>query len=145
MEWLLRQFGRTGVRLPEEGPQRTALRAILAGGLLLLLLAVIARSCSAPVATFQMERYVKLGPRQGAATLERELLAMHGPGTSLGGLLSRVTRMGFRCEFGLPEEPNACRFRALRGDGQIATISVEIRHDGTLVEAVAVRMDLGPR
>ena len=145
MQWLLRQFGRTGVRLPEEGPQRTALRAIVAGGLLLLLLAVIARACSAPVAPFQMERYVKLGPRQGAATLERELLGAHGAGASLGGLLSQVTRMGFRCDVGLPEDANICRFRAHRADGQIATIRVDIRHDGALVQALSVRMELDPR
>ena len=136
---------RARLRLPEDGPQRTALRAIVAGGLLVLLLAVVAQSCATPIAPFQMERYVKLGPRQGPITLQRELLAVHGAPAPLGGLVSQLGRMGFNCPGTLPEETMLCRFRARRQDGQVATFLVEIRHDGAVVQDIAARMELGAR
>jgi hypothetical protein len=133
------------LRLPEDGPQRTALRAIIAAGLLVLLLAVVAQSCTPPTVTFQMERYVKLGPRQGPITLRQDMLAAHGPTPALGGVVSQLGRMGFICPGTLPEEPTTCRFRARRPDGKVATFLVDLRHDGAEVQEMTVRMELGAR
>ena len=133
------------LRLPDDGPQRTALRAILAASLLILLLAVVAHGCTTPTVPFQMERYVKLGPRQGPVSLRQDLLAAHGATPALGGVVSQLSRMGFTCPGTLPEEPMLCRFRARRPDGQVATMLVEIRHDGQVAQALATRMELGLR
>jgi hypothetical protein len=132
-------------RAEADKPPRTLLRAAIAGGILLLLIAVVAQTCSAPVAPFQMERYVKLGPRQGPQTLERELLATHAPGSSLANLLNQLSLMGFTCPGVAGDTPVECRFRARRSDGMIATITVTIRNDGRSVAALAAAMELGNR
>jgi len=132
-------------RLPEDGPQRTALHAIIAAGLLVLLLSIVAQSCTTQVAPFQMERYVKLGTRQGPITLQQDLVAAHGAPAPLGGVVSQLGRMGFACPGTLEGEPMLCRFRARRQDGQVATFLVEIRHDGEAVHSIAARVELGLR
>ncbi len=132
-------------RLPEDGPQRTALRAVIAAVLLVLLLSIVAQGCTTQVAPFQMERYVRLGARQGPIALQQDLVAAHGAAAPLGGVISELGRMGFACPGTLPGAPMTCRFRARRQDGQVATFLVEIRHDGEAVHSIAVRMELGLR
>lgn len=133
------------LRLPQDGIQGTALRAIVAAGVLVLLLAFAAQSCTAPIAPFQMERYVKLGPRQGPISLRQDLLAVQGETPALGGVVSQLSRMGFTCPGTLPDEPTLCRFRARRPDGQVATFLVEISHDGQTAMSITARMELGSR
>jgi hypothetical protein len=75
------RFRLPSFRIPREGPQRTALNAILAATVLLLLLFIGAQSCSERYAIeTEMQRYMKLGPRGGGAALERDLLRDHPGG-----------------------------------------------------------------
>lgn len=132
--------------LPDSAPQRIAIKAILAGTVLVIILAVVAQSCTTRTVPFQVERYVRLGERVGPQTLRRELLEAHPPGSPLGGVLSQITRMGFMCPGIDPGAALECRFRARRPlDGQIATISVLVTHDGARVAAVEASMRLDPR
>jgi hypothetical protein len=129
-------------RLPLD--QRTALRAVVAAGLLVALVALTARSCAPQWSSRTgMERYIRMGPRGGAAELERALSAAFPPGSDVGQLFARLERMGFDC--GPAVDPNrrgACRYRAGREDGRIVTAQVEVAHDGIRVGAIAVRMAL---
>ncbi len=122
--------------------QRTALNAVLAGGLLVLLVALLAHACSGRWTTeAAMERYVKLGPRAGAAELERDLLRDHPPGSDLGALFARLSRLGFDCRIAVdPEAAGECRFRSPHGERRLATISVAVRQEEMRVGTVAVRM-----
>ncbi|NKE45941.1 hypothetical protein HB662_14210 [Roseomonas frigidaquae] len=94
-------------------------------------------------APFEMTPYIKAGPRVGAQQLERDLLAAHAPGSSLGPLYAQLQRMGFTCggqtEAGAVE---TCRFRARRGDDQVLTATAELRHDGLEVQGIAIGMAL---
>lgn len=97
------------------------------------------------VAPFEMARYIKAGPRAGAQQLERDLLAAHGAGSSVGPLYARLQRMGFACRgVAVPGAMETCRFRARRSDNQVLTALVELGHDGLVVRAIAVRMGLAP-
>jgi hypothetical protein len=134
------------VVLPDAAPQRVAVKAILAGTVLVIILAVVAQGCTTRTVPFRVERYVQLGERVGPQTLRRELLEAHPPGSPLGGVLSQVTRMGFLCPGIDPGAALECRFRARRPlDGQIATLTVLVAHDGARVEGVEAAMRLDPR
>lgn len=127
-----------------EPAPRTARNALIAAALLLGVLVVGARIFAGGwTAPFEMAPYIKAGPRIGAQHLERDLLAAHGPGNSLGPLLAQMQRMGFAC--GGQPAPGAaetCRFRARRGDDQVLTATAELRHDGLVVQAITIRMNL---
>jgi hypothetical protein len=136
------RFRFPSLRIPREGPQRTALNAILAASALLLLVFVTAQSCSERYAIeTEMQRYMKLGPRGGATALERDLLRDHPVGESIGPLFGRLARLGFDCGTAVdPTEGGECRFRAPAPDRRLSTTTVELTHDGVRLEALSVRM-----
>lgn len=140
-------FSRTvEIRLPEEGSQRIALRAIIMGALLIGIVTLLAHGCSDNwTSRSDMERVIRLGPRQGAAELERTLAAAHPPGSDIGPFFARLERMGFDCAGALdPARPGSCRFRAQREERRIATVLVEVQHDGLRLAALSARMTVGP-
>ncbi|MGX9965778.1 hypothetical protein ACVFYP_20805 [Roseomonas sp. F4] len=90
-----------------------------------------------------MEAYVKAGPRVGAERLASDLLAAHPPGSNLGPLLAQLQTYGFEClpvrQDGIAE---SCRYRARWGDSQLLTATVELGHDGLVVQTIVARMAL---
>jgi hypothetical protein len=119
---------------------------MIAGLLLLGALVVGAQFFSGGwVAPFEMTRYIKAGPRAGAQQLERDLLAAHGPGSSVGPLYAQLQRMGFECRGVAAAGAEAAGLHlARRTDDQVLTTLVELGHDGVVVRAIAVRMALSP-
>jgi len=152
MRWL-RRLRQAWQRLPERevnvpGPAtaHVAARAILAGLLLLGLLAIVSRLMENPIIRFEVESYVRQGVRGGAAALRDDLLAAHKLGSPIGGVVSQVTRMGFQCGTIDPAVTLECRFRAKRPqDGQVATIIVLLAHDGASFAGLETRMRVDPR
>jgi hypothetical protein len=136
------RFRLPGLRIPREGPQRTALNATLAASALLLLGVLGAHGCSERWAIeTEMQRYLKLGPRGGAAALERDLLRDHPVGEGIGPLFARLSRLGFDCGGAVdPAGRGECRFRAPTPDRRLSTTTVALRHDGQRIEALSVRM-----
>ncbi|MGG5807788.1 hypothetical protein [Falsiroseomonas sp. CW058] len=135
---------RARAALPQDGRQRTALKAVVAAALLLGGLTLLAHACSGGWATRpEMERFTRLGPRQGPATLERELLAAFPPGSDVGPVFARLERLGFDCGAALdPTRGGACRFRARREDGRVASMVLEVSHDGLRLRGLAARMSI---
>lgn len=130
---------------PGEARQRTAFKAALAASVLVLALGVLAQTCS-PCFTRPpaMEAYLRLGPREGAAALQRDLARDHPAGTALGPLLSQLSTLGFACAGGV-EAGSTCRFRARVQERRISTVTVEVAHDGVLVRGIAAAMTIeGP-
>ncbi|OYW08411.1 MAG: hypothetical protein B7Z53_04780 [Rhodospirillales bacterium 12-71-4] len=127
-------------------PARTARNAMI--GALLLLAALVGGAqlfSGSWTAPFEMTRYIKAGPRQGARTLERDLLAAHPPGSSMGPVYAVLQRMGFACGgLAAPGLPETCRFRARRSEREVLSAQVELRHDGLVLQSIAVRMDVAP-
>jgi hypothetical protein len=140
-------FGSTrqDARGPDGGSQRTARNAIIAAGLLVVVFTLGAYSCSGHfVATSAMERYIKLGPRQGPSELERDLLRSYPPGSGIGPLFEHLGRQGFDCAAALqPGRGGDCRFRTKWGDGRVATMLVTVAHDGVQIRGIAARMSIG--
>lgn len=127
------------------GPQpRTARNALIVAALMLGALALGAQMFSGGfTARPGMEPYVKAGPRTGAERLERDLLAAHPPGSNLGPLAEQLRQYGFQCEAVRQDSvAESCRFRARRSDDQVLTATAELRHDGLVVQAIAIRMAL---
>ena len=90
-----------------------------------------------------MERYARMGPRGGAAELERVLGAAFPSGSDAGQFFARLEWMGFDCGPAVdPNRAGACRYRAARGDGRVVTAQVEVAHDGLRISGIAVRMEL---
>lgn len=90
-----------------------------------------------------MEPYVKAGPRTGADRLEKDLLAAHPPGSNLGPLVELLRQYGFQCEAVRQVTiAESCRFRSRRSDDQVLTATVELGHDGLVVQSIGVRMAL---
>jgi len=134
------------VALPSAIARQVAVRAIIAGTLLLAVLAILSRLMENPVIRFQVDHYVRLGVRGGAAALRDDLLMAHPMGSPIGGVISQMTRMGFQCPAIDPAIPVECRFRAKRAqDGQVATIIVLLTHDGASFGGVEASMRVDPR
>ncbi len=129
---------------PDEVRQRTALKAAVAAGVLLLALGAVAQSCSFGFTRRPaMETYLRLGPAEGAAALERDLARDHPAGSGVGPVLSRLSGLGFTC--GTAAEGSTCRFRARLEERRIAAVTVEVAHDGVLVRGIAAAMTVaGP-
>jgi hypothetical protein len=130
----------------KEPSQRTAPSALVAAVLIIAAVILGAHACSDRwTAEPPMERYVRLGPRLGAAELERDLLRDHPPGSGIGPLFARLARLGFDCRMASEAgRGGECRFRARREDGLIATLLVAVAHDGVEVGGIAGRMAVGP-
>jgi hypothetical protein len=132
-------------RAPQDGRPRTARNFLIAATGLVLLLVLAAHGCSSQwTPESEMERYLKLGPRGGAAAIERDLLRDHPPGSDIGPLFARLARLGFDCGAAVEPGGGVCRFRAPSADRRVTTTLVELRHDGRQVEAIAVRMAVAP-
>jgi hypothetical protein len=112
-------------------------------GLLLVAAFVFGAQMFSPrwTTTIEMDRYVRAGPRLGTGELERDLLAAHPPGSDVGPLFARLSRLGFSCGGTVdPARGAECRFRARRDDNRVVDAAVEVRHDGLRVQAITVRM-----
>jgi hypothetical protein len=134
------------VNVPGPATAHVAARALLAGLLLLGLLAIVSRLMENPTVRSQLESYVRQGVRGGAAALRDDLLATHKPGSPIGGVVSQVTRMGFQCGNIDPAVTLECRFRAKRPqDGQVATIILLLAHDGASLAGLETSMRVDPR
>jgi hypothetical protein len=141
--WRLIQRGAKGEA--REPGQHTGRNALIAGMLLFLLIVVTAWSCSESTTQPLLDRYIRLGPRQGAAELERDLSRDFPAGTGIGPLFETLDRQGFDCAAALqPGAGGACRFRTRHEGNRVALIEVAVGHDGLLLQSVAVRMSVGP-
>jgi hypothetical protein len=128
--------------LPADEKQRTALKFIIAAALLIGAVTFGAHACSEHWTNRpEMDRYVRLGPRQGPLELERDLTRAFPPGGDVGPLFARLERLGFDCGPAVdPSRNGACRFRAQREDRKVATILVAVSHDGLRQTGIIARM-----
>jgi hypothetical protein len=138
--WPLRRAGRQPDREPS---QHTARNALVAAALLLGALVLLAQGWGDRWAVKPpMDRYIRLGPREGPAMLERDLTAAYPAGSGIGPLFDHLARHGFACD--TAARGAECRFRATWEDRQLATMLVTVTHDGVLLAGIAARMTIGP-
>lgn len=130
-----------------EESQRTGVNALLGGLAMVAVIALFAYAVSGNwSARSEMETYLKLGPRHGAAELARDLLQAHPRGSDIGPLFAQLSRLGFDCGVAMePGRGGECRYRTRWQERRLATTTVTIAHDGLRVEGITAQMTLeGP-